>query len=372
MKAFGIISCVYNKKHLERLVFLKYISTFETMGNLLQLKEISMPVFILVMFFAMSSWIDLYGVYVEIPYFVTSLPEGWALPSQLGMAVDAANIAPLLYLIAVKLCPGKIKEWPIILIIIGVGMAMCLSLVFLWDQTASIAGKERSVGLLSAASILALVDCTSSVVYIPYMAKLKTQYLTAYFIGEGFGSLIPGLVGLVQGIGSEPNCVNSTVVNFNETIGSNITEWKVNAVYDPPRFSVEVYFLFLFGTVSLSGISFLILHFSPFCKKEHIEKIAVDDSNTLNEDNKVELLKKSDHNKPCEHDPMNTDVVDFLQINTGRFIVLLILTTTLIFSIFGTLFIIIPYSAMPYGMYKNMFCKIIYFAYCNCTGYYCN
>ena len=56
-----------------------------------------------------------------------------------------------------------------------------------------LAGEERSTALLSLTAFLALVDCTSSVVYLPYMAYFKDGYLSGFYIGQ----LTPILVELL-------------------------------------------------------------------------------------------------------------------------------------------------------------------------------
>ena len=46
-------------------------------------------VYVLVIVFAMASWIDINGVWVELPLLVPRLPEGWGLPSYMAGACDA-------------------------------------------------------------------------------------------------------------------------------------------------------------------------------------------------------------------------------------------------------------------------------------------
>ena len=41
-------------------------------------------VYVLVIVFAMASWIDINGVWVELPLLVPKLPEGWGLPSYMA------------------------------------------------------------------------------------------------------------------------------------------------------------------------------------------------------------------------------------------------------------------------------------------------
>ena len=184
--------------------------------------------------------------------------------------LQVANIGPIVYTIANRLAPNKVKEWPVVYLIIFIGAAACLLLAFFWDHTSYIFGEERSTSLLSLSALLALVDTTSSVVFLPYMAVYKVHYMTAFYIGEGLSGLIPGIVGLIQGVGSDPECKNVSFVVHNSTTGQNYTEYKIEAVYPPPLFSVEVFFFFLYGMLLVSGMAFTCLNFGSFCKKEMV------------------------------------------------------------------------------------------------------
>ncbi|KAK2140985.1 hypothetical protein LSH36_1190g00093, partial [Paralvinella palmiformis] len=234
------------------------------------LSEVSGAVYVVVMFFAISAWIDINGLFVEVPLFVNVLPEGWSLFSYLAVIIQVANVGPILYTVLKKLLPGRIKEWPTVYIIVGIGATACFLLAFFWQETTVINGQPHSTALFVLVSFLALVDCTSSVVYLPYMGRYKPQYVTAYYIGEGLSGMIPGFVGLIQGVESEPECLNQTVFVINETTGENVTDYKIVAEYPPPLFSVQVFFFFLFGMMLVSGTAFSILNFHPRCIKERL------------------------------------------------------------------------------------------------------
>ena len=235
------------------------------------LGQISVPVYVLVMLFAISSWVDVNGLWVELPLLVNALPEGWSLPSYLAIIIQVANIGPIAYTIANRLAPNRVKEWPVIYVIVVVGAAACLLLAVFWRHTSFILGTEHSTALISLAALLALVDCTSSVVFLPYMAAFKPQYMTALYIGEGLSGLVPGLVGLVQSVSSDPNCVNTTETIHNTTTGLNHTEWVVVPVYPKPVFSVEAFFFFLFCMLVVSLVAFSLLHWLPYCRQERLQ-----------------------------------------------------------------------------------------------------
>lgn len=74
------------------------------------LQEISIPTYVLIALFAISSWIDINGVWVEIPLLVEALPESWDLPSYLVVIIQIANVGPFAYTIAKKLAPNRVRR----------------------------------------------------------------------------------------------------------------------------------------------------------------------------------------------------------------------------------------------------------------------
>ena len=223
------------------------------------LTSISIPVYICVIFFGISSWVDINGLWVQLPILVNHLPEGWNLPSYLVIIMQVGNIGSLLFLIANRIAPNHVKEWPWAYVIIGIGAGSCLLLAFFWNATTVIGGEEHSTWLFVFSSCLSLVDCTSSVVFLPFISIFKPQYMSAYYIGDGLSGLIPGLIGLAQGLGGDAVCVNTSSVIHNETTGENTTVFKIVEEYQEPVFSVQIFFFFLFALMCVSGICFSFL-----------------------------------------------------------------------------------------------------------------
>ena len=92
----------------------------------------------------MSSWIAINGLWTELPLLVDVLPESWTLPSYLVLIIQIANIGPIIYTLANRLSPNKVKEWPVVYVIISIGMIACFLLKFFWDDTVFLRGRERS------------------------------------------------------------------------------------------------------------------------------------------------------------------------------------------------------------------------------------
>ncbi|NXT41129.1 S52A3 protein, partial [Pelecanoides urinatrix] len=214
--------------------------------------------------FGMGSWVAINGLWVELPLLVTVLPEQWDLPSYITITIQMANVGPLFVTLMHRFQPGLLKEVPVIYVVVSVGVVACLLLALLWNYTSPIAGKPHSTAFLLLTFFLALVDCTSSVTFLPFMMQLQPQYLTTFFIGEGLSGLIPALIALGQGAGIS-SCANVThVVNIttgNETVESTI--FQLETRYLPANFSTLLFFLLMTVMMLACLLAFFFLARQP-------------------------------------------------------------------------------------------------------------
>lgn len=212
------------------------------------------------------------GIWVELPLLVAQgIPEGYGLASYIIIITQIANLGPLLFTVANYFTPKDVKlEVPTVYIITTLGWITCLLLVFFWDEYTVWAGELHSTAFLILCLCLAVVDCTSSVSFTPFMARFKSIYLTWYFVGEGMSSLLPGIVALIQGVGGDGICVaNYTYTNFTGNETYQCTDWM--AENKPARFGPEEFFLFLFVMMFLSFSGFLLLNVLPVVKTQHVQ-----------------------------------------------------------------------------------------------------
>ena len=198
----------------------------------------------------LSAWIDMHGLFIEIPLMVPYTPERWTLPSVVSICLCAANIAPVIVIILRWRQGKRFSEIPYIYIIIIVGIVACFLIAFLWQKTVFVFGRERSVWLLSCVFILSMLDCTSSVVFFDYMNRFRAHYLTAVFLGETVTCLLPTILILAQGVGGETICIQ----------GSNST--MLEPTYTQPRFSVRVFLFCIGGIIAASLIAFILLRWT--------------------------------------------------------------------------------------------------------------
>lgn len=207
--------------------------------------------------FGLGSWVAVNGLWVELPLMVNTLPEAWTLPSYLTVIIQMANVGPLLVAIIYKLFPGRLKESAVNYIILSIGVVACILLAFFWNKTTMVAGELHSTAFFIITFFLALVDCTSSVTFLPFMMRFPAKYATTYYIGEGLSGFIPGIIGLAQGVGIS-TCVNSSQTGGNQTDG-----WMLHAQYLPPNFSTQGFFFFLAAMMIVSLLAFASLNKLP-------------------------------------------------------------------------------------------------------------
>ena len=231
------------------------------------LHSVSIPVYILMALFGMSSWIDLNGLWTQFPLLVDVLPEYWNLPSYVVLIIQCGNIGLLAYGLYYWFVPAPLKVWPAIFVIIIIGALGCLMMSFFWDYTTFIGGDSHSTALFVLTGFLSFVDCMSSVVYLTFMGGFKPQYISGYYVGEGLSGLIPALLGLAQGSGGDPICVNTSVNTENRTAGINHTSYELMAMFASPNLSVSAFMLILFGVMCISLACFIQLQFFPYCKR---------------------------------------------------------------------------------------------------------
>ncbi|XP_035231438.1 solute carrier family 52, riboflavin transporter, member 3-A-like [Stegodyphus dumicola] len=281
--------------------------------------------------FGLGSWIAMTGLWVELPVLVQRLPEGWALPSQLALFLQVANIGPVAYGFFHHWWPKWVTERSATHFQLGVGALSTLLLIFMWSWTVN--GISLAFFLLSFG--LSLVDCTSSVVFLPFMANFKACYLTPYLVGEGLSGLVPSLVAIAQGI-ENPECVNETRTNI--VNGTNMTHFVQTYQVKEPRFSPEWFFAILLAMVLLSWLAFILLDKLPFCQTEKV---------TCFKGEECSAHEMEAFNKP-------TDISKHVSIRSPRYsrslyIYLLFLQGWASVATFGIFPAIQPYSCLPYG-----------------------
>nr|XP_033785791.1 riboflavin transporter 2-like isoform X2 [Geotrypetes seraphini] len=303
----------------------------------------ALEVHLLACLLGVGSWVAINGVWVELPLIVPDVPEGWHLPSYFTVLIQFANLGPFLVMLMHQFQPGRLNETAVIYTIVSIGVLSCLLLAFFWRETTIVGGAPHSTALLVLIFFLSIVDCTSSVTFLPFMMQLKAHYLTTYFIGEGLSGLIPGFVALAQGVGVV-HCINGSLPHT-LVLDTNITKsFHMQAVYQPARFPVKVFFLFLTGMMIVCLTAFVLLNHLPSAQRER-DKMRVQPG----------IQKELSKRKTAEKKPMISDQEQMQSsFGTGTFswsqviyIFLLLAWANALTN--GVLPAVQSYSCLPYG-----------------------
>lgn len=207
----------------------------------------SLIVHILITTFGISAWLGINAIFVELPILVNSTKE-WNLPMYIVIMVQVANIGPLSYVLARKF-GFKFHESRWIFSMLTFGAIVMLALAFFYDKTLTYNNKEYSFVLFLVTFFTALINCSSSLLFMPYLRYFREIYLVSYFIGEGLSGILPSVIALIQGSGSS-ECDNSSPSSA--------------------RFTPEYYFIAIFLLLVLSLISFYLLEKLSLVKNERI------------------------------------------------------------------------------------------------------
>lgn len=287
---------------------------------------------ILSLLYGTGSWIAMTGLWVELPVLTPKLPEGWSLASQLALVLQFANISCIIYGVGRKYWPYLFNEESGTHAQMFIGTLSCALLIPFWNITTN----NQSLPLFILSFGLSIVDCASSIVFVPYMSRFPNIYMTPYLIGESISGLLPSLIALIQGV-EELQCVNETVEFNNQTI------YQMKLFIEDPRFSTEVFFGILLIMVILCWFSFCMLNYLPVCKAEMVP-FKLKQSKILNENLELEEreeLKKESRSEKTEN-----------SISNRIYFYLLFLETLASLATFGIFPAIQPYSCLPYGNHE--------------------
>lgn len=325
----------------------------------IQNRSFSFTLAILICLFGAGSWIEINGIWVELPILVPESPQYWKLPSYLTVIIQIANIGPIIYVLSNRYIKYKgrkvVTEVPIICFVLSVGVIASFLLAFTWKETSFIDGKEYSTALIVLSFFLALVDCTSSVTFLPFMAFFPKQYMTIYYIGEGMSGFLPSIVSLIQGVGEKyyrcntvnkiknstasSSTSNNVTTVLNVSISKNTIGVEVEYFETFPLFSAQVFFFIISALMLFSLFSFILL--VRYLKKTKSMEIN-NDSNIYMKSKKDSLSEKHSTSK---EELVSTNTKESLQDISF----LLFVTAGINGLSNGALPALTSYSCLPYG-----------------------
>ncbi|KAL9652483.1 hypothetical protein ABK040_000055 [Willaertia magna] len=257
----GNVGNVQIEKSEEKLSFKELLSN--------KIKTLpSFPVYFLVILFGLSSWIAVNGLYSEIPIFVKVMPEKYNIAVDMNLSLQLANIIPFLYFIFMIFQRiykrNKISildkidnrfnliDTIFILSLFVIGIITLILMSFLWKI--SISGKSWPFLILMF--FIGLCDCSSTLLYYPFILHFKHAYSSALLVGESLTGLVGSVLVLIQ-----------------------------QPAKPEPLYPFWVLCVILAIITFISGVAFCLLRFLPYCKKQLRQQIE-----TLQDEKKRKLF----------------------------------------------------------------------------------
>ncbi|XP_026676006.1 solute carrier family 52, riboflavin transporter, member 3 isoform X2 [Diaphorina citri] len=278
------------------------------------------------LFFGIGTWVLINGMFTQLPLLVLSQPEGWTLPSYLVILIQLANIGPVIYSVMRIGFPQYLHDTCLIYVSMVLGCMAMLYMSLYYDVTTSLFSSVHSTHLFLSTFLIALVCCTSPVLFTPFMGKFPEVYLISFLLGEGLSGFLPSIIALVQGIGVT-TCTNQTLAN-----GTSIL------VPQPPQplFSTRIFFDFMLFLMFLSLLSFIGLNNLPSVEQlKYLKK----------KNDKIPSPASSPENSTLQTPSSKT----MEKLSTAQYALLLILQASVTFFSHGVLPSLQSYSCLPYG-----------------------
>ncbi|KAF4147620.1 hypothetical protein GN958_ATG03193 [Phytophthora infestans] len=152
--------------------------------------------------FGLASWIMTNVTYVELGVFLRELPEHYSIYAYSILALESANLYPLLYML-LNAKQQLLSQSTVIWWILLQGVVVSVLMSMLWGQTASVFGARHSIAMLLLTHLGGMVSTTSSVVFYPFVASFPPLFTSALATGEGLSGSLAALLGVVQNPGGQ-------------------------------------------------------------------------------------------------------------------------------------------------------------------------
>ena len=219
-----------------------------------QIRSLSSPLYFLFILFGLVSWTAANGVLSESPVLTALLPECYRLTSYIIIIVQSANIGPLFYLAIWGVFKFVRKNTHYLditavycILVFAFTASICIMIFWSWETM--ISDVTVSLPFFILTGCLAVSDCTSTVLFLPFVALYPTPYISALYIGEGLSGVLPSFWALAQG--SVSSACHQT---SNTTTGL--------------RFSPTTYFSVITVTTAISLVAFTLILILPQARKE--------------------------------------------------------------------------------------------------------
>jgi MFS family permease len=150
-------------------------------------------------FFGLPTWALVDGTWAALSQLANTLPEGYNISAYLILALTFGNLSPLLLGFILRDASDVFLR-NVINVILVVGLSTGILMSILWNVTVSISSNQVSLPLYILFFTVGACSSSSNVTHYTFVSKFEASDTTALATGMGLGSMIAGLLGILQGL----------------------------------------------------------------------------------------------------------------------------------------------------------------------------
>ena len=242
-------------------------------------RRTSCGVYLAVCLFGMAATLSANALWIMVPVSGKQVPENHRIAQYLVGLMELGNVSAMIFLLTRRCSSrGAVNEAPAIYLGLLVSAGAMAMLALFWEEKSAFVYGQYSMVYLAAAFGVSQVTCLAALTYLPFVARLKTTYITALFLGEALASLLPHTLAIGEGISTPPECEDTRRI-YNSSYMIRRARFRPSTTLKPAvpmlRFNTSIYFFVMTGVLGLAGLCFLVLRCIPSVRFEY-DQIQVD------------------------------------------------------------------------------------------------
>lgn len=146
----------------------------------------------------LPTWALIDGTWALLSQLADRVPEGYNISAYLILSLTLGNIVPLASNSLLK--SMSLHELRVVMgCILGVGFSCGIGMSLLWHVTVDVAGHGHSVLFCLLFFVVGACSSTSNVTHFTYVSGYASNETTALSTGMAVGSMLAGVLGILQG-----------------------------------------------------------------------------------------------------------------------------------------------------------------------------
>lgn len=160
----------------------------------------------------LPTWCLLDGTWAFLSALVPYLPESYQISSYLMVFLTMGNLVAIF--IGSNFLPAFSKQSisRLILVILFVGAACGVLLSLFWSCSVELYGRSYSIPFYILFFIAGICACLSNITHYAFVSYFDAKYTTYLATGFGVGSMIAGMIALIQGLDPSSHFLTPTML----------------------------------------------------------------------------------------------------------------------------------------------------------------